>query len=58
MFEGLIEFIEATVFGLLNQITAQEEDGLRQVRQIVAKYGIKHFYDTGRGGHGHAAADR
>ncbi len=25
----------------------------RQVRQIVAKYGIKHFYDTGRGGHGH-----
>ena len=25
----------------------------RHVRQIVAKYGIKHFYDTGRGGHGH-----
>jgi len=25
----------------------------RQVRQIVAKYGVKHFYDTGRGGHGH-----
>jgi 3-isopropylmalate/(R)-2-methylmalate dehydratase large subunit len=25
----------------------------RQVRQIVARYGIKHFYDTGRGGHGH-----
>src|SRR5690349_20920382 len=25
----------------------------RQVRQIVAKYGIKHFFDTGRGGHGH-----
>lgn len=25
----------------------------RQVRQIVAKYGIKLFYDTGRGGHGH-----
>ncbi len=35
MFEGLIEFIEGTVFGLLNQITAQEEDGLRQLRQIV-----------------------
>jgi len=25
----------------------------RQVRQIAAKYGVKHFYDTGRGGHGH-----
>jgi 3-isopropylmalate/(R)-2-methylmalate dehydratase large subunit len=25
----------------------------RQVRQIVAKYGIRHFFDTGRGGHGH-----
>ena len=25
----------------------------RQVRQIVAKYGIRHFYDAGRGGHGH-----
>ena len=25
----------------------------RQVRKIVEKYGIKHFYDTGRGGHGH-----
>jgi len=25
----------------------------RQVRHIVAKYGIKHFFDTGRGGHGH-----
>jgi 3-isopropylmalate/(R)-2-methylmalate dehydratase large subunit len=25
----------------------------RQVRNIVAKYGIRHFFDTGRGGHGH-----
>jgi len=25
----------------------------RSVRQIVAKYGIRHFFDTGRGGHGH-----
>lgn len=25
----------------------------RQVRQIVAKYGIQHFFDAGRGGHGH-----
>jgi len=34
MFEGLIEFIESTVFGLVNQITAQEQDGLRQLRSI------------------------
>lgn len=25
----------------------------RRVREIVRKYGIKHFYDVGRGGHGH-----
>ena len=36
MFEGLIEFIEGTVFGLINQITTQEEDGQRQLRQIVS----------------------
>ncbi|MDG6754562.1 nucleoid occlusion factor SlmA, partial [Staphylococcus aureus] len=35
MFEGLIAFIEQTVFGLINQITAQEEHGLRQVQAIV-----------------------
>ena len=36
MFEGLIEFIEATVFGLINQIAEREEDGLAQARGIVA----------------------
>ena len=36
MFEGLIEFIEQTVFGLANRITAEEEDGLKQVEGIVA----------------------
>jgi len=36
MFEGLIEFIESTVFGLINQITTQHEDGLRQLRGILA----------------------
>ena len=36
MFEGLIEFIEATVFGLINQITSAQEDGVRQLRDIVA----------------------
>jgi len=30
MFEGLIEFIEQTVFGLANKITAEETSGLRQ----------------------------
>jgi TetR/AcrR family transcriptional regulator len=34
MFEGLIEFIESTVFGLINQITEQEENGLLQVQAI------------------------
>jgi TetR/AcrR family transcriptional regulator len=36
MFEGLIEFIESTIFGLINQITSQDDDGLRQLRAIVA----------------------
>jgi TetR/AcrR family transcriptional regulator len=35
MFEGLIEFIETTVFGLINQITQKEDDGIKQVRQII-----------------------
>ncbi len=36
MFEGLIEFIEQTVFTLANKITADENSGLRQVEGIVA----------------------
>ena len=36
MFEGLIEFIEATVFGLINQIASQDEDGLRQLHKTTA----------------------
>ena len=35
MFEGLIEFIESTVFGLINQISSQDEDGLRQLRATI-----------------------
>ena len=35
MFEGLIQFIEQTLFGLINQITAQEPDPLRQLRSIA-----------------------
>lgn len=35
MFEGLIEFIESSVFGLINQINEKEEDGLQQARTII-----------------------
>jgi len=35
MFEGLIEFIEETVFGLANKITAEEQDGLKQAHAVV-----------------------
>ncbi|MGE5651989.1 nucleoid occlusion factor SlmA [Noviherbaspirillum sp. UKPF54] len=35
MFEGLIEFIESTVFGLINQISEQQENGLAQVHAIA-----------------------
>jgi TetR/AcrR family transcriptional regulator len=36
MFEGLIEFIETSVFGLINQISEQQENGLSQVQAITA----------------------
>jgi TetR/AcrR family transcriptional regulator len=35
MFEGLIEFIESTVFGLINRIAEQQEDGMEQVQAIT-----------------------
>ncbi|MFK7967487.1 MAG: nucleoid occlusion factor SlmA [Burkholderiaceae bacterium] len=35
MFEGLIDFIERSIFSLINQITTQEQDGLRQLRAIM-----------------------
>ncbi len=35
MFEGLIEFIEQSIFGLINKISAEEQDGLKQVRRIL-----------------------
>ena len=35
MFEGLIEFIETTVFGLINQISEQQENGLSQTQAIT-----------------------
>jgi len=35
MFEGLIEFIEQTVFGLVNRIQADEPDAMKQVESTV-----------------------
>ncbi|MFM9914109.1 MAG: nucleoid occlusion factor SlmA [Methylophilaceae bacterium] len=35
MFEGLIEFIEQSLFTLINKITTEETEGLKQVRRIV-----------------------
>jgi TetR/AcrR family transcriptional regulator len=36
MFEGLIEFIETTIFTLVNQIGAAEPRGVEQARRMVA----------------------
>ena len=36
MFEGLIEFIEETVFSLVNKIQAEESAGIKQVEGIVS----------------------
>ena len=36
MFEGLIEFIESSLFGVINRISAEETDGLHQVEHILA----------------------
>ena len=35
MFEGLIEFIEVSIFGVINKITSDETDGAKQVQLIV-----------------------
>jgi TetR/AcrR family transcriptional regulator len=36
MFEGLIEFIETTLFSLVNKIAADTQDGALQAQQIVS----------------------
>src|SRR5438876_4303815 len=36
MFEGLIGFIEETLFGLVNKITAEEDKGLRQIQAMLS----------------------
>jgi TetR/AcrR family transcriptional regulator len=47
MFEGLIEFIETTIFGLINEISTRETSGLKQVRSIVAM--LLEFSQTNKG---------
>jgi TetR/AcrR family transcriptional regulator len=36
MYEGLIEFIETSLFGVINQVGSEEADGLRQAEAITA----------------------
>jgi TetR/AcrR family transcriptional regulator len=36
MFEGLIEFIESTVFSLINKIMAEETSGVKQIEAVTA----------------------
>jgi len=36
MFEGLIEFIEQTLFALINKISTEEKNGVRQTEAMVA----------------------
>jgi TetR/AcrR family transcriptional regulator len=47
MFEGLIEFIESTIFGLINDISTREVSGLKQVRSMVVM--LLDFAQTNRG---------
>ena len=35
MFEGLIEFIERSLFSVINQITSEESQGFKQVETII-----------------------
>ena len=35
MFEGLIEFIESSLLGLINKITGEETQGLKQIQAIM-----------------------
>ncbi len=36
MFEGLIGFIEETIFSLINKITEEEPDGITQIQKMIA----------------------
>ena len=47
MFEGLIEFIETSLLGVINQISAEEAQGLQQVEHILAM--LLNFAQRNRG---------
>ena len=47
MFEGLIELIETTIFGLINKISNEEPSGLKQVQAMVSM--LLDFAQTNRG---------
>jgi TetR/AcrR family transcriptional regulator len=47
MFEGLIEFIEQTVFGLINKITQEEKSGVKQIEEVMAM--LLNFAQKNRG---------
>jgi TetR/AcrR family transcriptional regulator len=47
MFEGLIEFIEHSVFTLINQITDKEPNGIKQAHMIAAM--LLKFAESNRG---------
>jgi TetR/AcrR family transcriptional regulator len=36
MFEGLIDFVESTLFALINKITSEEKSGVRQVEATIS----------------------
>ncbi len=36
MFEGLIEFIEQTLFGIINKISAEDQSGLKQIEAVLS----------------------
>lgn len=47
MFEGLIEFIETTIFSLINDIASRETSGREQVRKMIQM--LVEFAQTNRG---------
>jgi len=47
MFEGLIDFIETTVFGLINEISSKETSGTKQARSMVTM--LLEFAQTNKG---------
>src|ERR1043166_6937941 len=42
MFEGLIGFIEDTLFGLINKIFSEEQSGLKQLEKSMAMRSEEH----------------